>query len=143
MRSFRSLMVAAATILALTACGAAEATPTRFTIEKTCVQQEVAVCTIVSSDISTLPPGTEISYTAIGEGASNGLLAASISVAGGSTLGVCDFNYDGEPIAAKCNFTTGSGNLAGFHLAADVSRNGPAPDPKTIWTWVGTYWFGD
>jgi hypothetical protein len=143
MRSFRSLTVAAATIVALSGCGSATASPTPFTLTKTCVRQELTVCTIVSSDISKLPPGTEIWYTAIGEDASNGLLAASISVAGGSTLGVCDFNYDGTPIAAKCTFTTGSGNLTGFHLAADVSRNGPPPDPKTIWTWVGTYWFGD
>lgn len=140
MRSIRRLVVAA-TILAVSGCGAPEATPTAFHLEKTCVQAS-GVCEIVSSDISQFPPGTEIKYSAIGD-ASNKLLAASITVASGSTLGVCDFNYDGDPLTAKCTFTTGSGDLTGFHLAANVTRDGPGADPKTVWTWIGTYWFGD
>jgi hypothetical protein len=139
MRSVRSLVVAGATILALNGCGSAEATPAPFALDKTCVP-ETNVCTVVTSDIPAFPPGTEIAYKAIGD-SSNGLLAASISVAGGTTLGVCDFNYDGDPLTAKCTFVTGSGNLKGFHLTADVTVTDKGT-PDAVWHWAGTYWFG-
>jgi hypothetical protein len=143
MRSIRNLVVVAASILAVSGCTAASpaASPKAFQLDKTCVA-ETNVCTVVSSDITALPPGSEIAYTAIGDG-SNGLLAASIAVENGSTLGVCDFNYDGDPLAAKCTFTTGTGELTGFHLAADVTVTPEQSDPEAVWHWVGTYWFDD
>jgi hypothetical protein len=140
MRAFQRLMVVAAAIIALSGCGSPTASPTPFTLDKTCVS-ETFVCTVVSSDISRFPAGTEIAYTKIGD-TSNGLLAASITVEGGTTLGVCDFNYDGNPLTAKCTFTTGSGDLTGFHLAADVTVT-DKDTPDAVWHWVGTYWFGD
>jgi hypothetical protein len=139
MGSIRSLIVVAGTVLAVSGCGTPAATPTVFRLDKTCVP-ETRVCTVVSSDIAALPQGTEIAYTPIGEG-SNGLLAASITVGNGSTLGVCDFNYDGNPLTAKCTFTTGTGDLTGFNLVADVTVTGTPPNK--VWHWDGTYWFGD
>lgn len=141
MRSVRSLMVAAATIIALSACGTATASPTPFTLDKTCVP-ETKVCTVVSSDITWFPAGTEIAYTTTGD-SSTGLLVASITVDRGATVGVCDFNYDGKPLTAKCKFTTGSGDLTGFHLLADVTVTPDKAAPDAVWHWVGTYWFGD
>ena len=139
----RSLAAIAAAIGVLSACtpsAPSAGSPMAFRLDKTCVKT-TNVCTVVTSDIAELPPGTTIAYTGIGDGSSH-LLNANIVVANASTLGVCDFNYDHtqQPLWAKCKFTTGTGTLSGFHLDADVTVTKPG-EPGQLWHWVGTYWF--
>ena len=142
MRSVRSLVVVAATLVAVSACTAAPAAAAHkaFQLDKTC-DPEVG-CTIVSSDLEWIPVGTLIRYIPIGDGSlrqSN----ATFVVENGSASGFCDFNHDGKPLAAQCTFLSGTGALKGFHLIADVTLSGDPGLPETIWHWKGTYWFGD
>lgn len=143
MRSIRSLVVVAATILAVSACTAASPAAgahKAFHLDKTCVAD--GGCTIVSSDIDAIPVGTLISYTAIGDG-STLQQNATFTVGDGSASGFCDFNHDGKPLAAQCTFLSGTGALKGFHLVADVTLTGDGKGPDSVWHWDGTYWFGD
>src|ERR1700686_2580645 len=67
MRSIRGLIVVAATLLTVSGCSAspAVAAHTTFKLDKTCTHDAAGVptCTIVSSDIAAIPPGTVINYT--------------------------------------------------------------------------------
>ncbi len=143
MRSVRSLVVVAATILAVSACTAASPAADAhkaFRLDKTCVAD--VGCTIVSSDLDAIPVGTVITYTAIGDG-STLQQNATFTVGNGSASGFCDFNHDGKPLAAQCTFLSGTGTLKGFHLVADVTLTGDGKGPDSVWHWNGTYWFGD
>lgn len=142
MGSIRSLVVVAATILAISACAAAPSAAAHkaFHLDKTC-DPDVG-CTIVSSDVDAIPVGTVVKYSKIGDGStlqSN----ATFTTANGSASGFCDFNHDGKPLAAQCTFLSGTGALKGFHLVADVTLTGDKKDPASVWHWDGTYWFGD
>jgi hypothetical protein len=142
-RSVRSLLVVAATILAVSACTAASPAADAhkaFQLDKTC-DPEVG-CTIVSSDLESIPVGTLIRYTPIGDGSTRQSNATFV-VENGSASGFCDFNHDGKPLAAQCTFLSGTGALKGFHLIADVTLSGDPELPATVWHWNGTYWFGD
>lgn len=141
MRSIRILPVVAAVALVVAACTTAPASataPKAFQLDKTCIPDEG--CTVASSNLDVIPPGTRILYKKVGDG-SAGLKNATITVDGGSATGVCDFNQS-EPLTAKCTFLSGTGKLSGFHLLADVTLTG---DPKVngVWHWVGTFWYGD
>lgn len=130
----------AATVLTISACSAAVDAHKPFHLDKTCA--DANTCTIVSSDLAVIPVGTVITYTNIGDGStlqSN----ATFTVENGSASGFCDFNHDGKPLAAQCTFLSGTGVLTGFHLVADVTLTGDASSPDAVWTWDGTYWFGD
>jgi hypothetical protein len=142
-RSVRSLVVVAATILAISACTAASPAADAhkaFHLDKTC-DPDVG-CTIVSSDIDAIPVGTLVKYTAIGDGSTK-QQNATFTVGNSSASGFCDFNHDGKPLAAQCTFLSGTGALKGFHLVADVTLTGDGKDPASVWHWDGTYWFGD
>jgi hypothetical protein len=141
-RSIRSLIMVAATILAISACTAAPSAAVHkaFHLDKTC-DPDVG-CKIVSSDIDLIPVGTVVKYSQIGDGSTN-QSNATFTVENGSASGFCDFNHDGKPLAAQCTFLSGTGVLKGFHLVADVTLSGPASDPASVWHWDGTYWFGD
>jgi hypothetical protein len=143
MRSIRSLIVAAATLLAISGCSASPATaadtPKAFHLDKTCVKG--VGCTIVSSDLAAIPAGTLITYTLIGDG-STLQKNATFKTKDGSASGFCDFNHDGKPLAAQCTFLSGAGALTGFHLVADVTVDGDQKSPDAVWHWNGTYWFG-
>ena len=143
MRSVRSLVVVAATILAVSACTAASPAADvhkAFHLDKTCVPG--VGCTIVSSDIDAIPVGTLVEYGEIGDG-STLQKNATFTTANGSASGFCDFNHDGKPLAAQCTFLSGTGALKGFHLIADVTLTGDPKLPDSVWHWNGTYWFGD
>lgn len=143
MRSIRSLIVAIVAIAALVAVGGCSASSgadahTTFHLDKTCA---AGVCTIVSSDLAAIPPGTLIKYTVIGDG-STLQKNATFTTKDGSASGFCDFNHDGKPLAAQCTFLSGTGALTGFHLVADVTLTGDSTSPDAVWHWNGTYWFG-
>jgi len=143
-RSIRSLVVLAAAILAINGCAASPAAdePKPFQLDKTCVPD--VGCTIVSSDLDAIPVGTLITYTPIGDGSTRQSNATFV-IENGSATGFCDFNHDGQPLAAQCTFLSGTGELTGFHLVADVTITGDprSQDPPAVWHWDGTYWFGD
>lgn len=138
MRSVRSLLVLACTIVALTVLvpSASAASHKAFHLDKTCVSG--ALCTVQTSSFKAIPPLTDISYTS----GSDGLAYPTIVVRNGSTTGVCDWNQPGPEVLAKCTFGTGTGRLTQFHLAVDVTVTGDPFDPDSVWHWDGTYWFG-
>ncbi len=140
MRSIRSLIVVAATVLTIGACSAAADTHKTFKLDKTCVAG--VGCTILSSDLAAIPPGTLITYTDIGDGSTK-QENATFTTKDGSASGFCDFNHDGKPLAAQCTFLSGTGALTGFHLVADVTLTGDGKSPASVWHWNGTYWFGN
>lgn len=141
MQSIRSLVVVAATVLAVSACTSASQADVHkaFHLDKTCVAD---VCTIVASDIDAIPVGTLIKYSQIGDG-STLQQNATFTVGDATASGFCDFNHDGKPLAAQCTFLSGTGTLKGFHLIADVTLTGDGKGPDSVWHWNGTYWFGD
>jgi hypothetical protein len=145
-RSIRSLVVIAATVLAISACTAAPSAAAHkaFHLDKTCVAiggGGAIACTIVSSDLDAIPAGTLISYTDVGDGSTR-QKNATFTAGNGSASGFCDFNHDGKPLAAQCTFLSGTGALKGFHLVADVTVTG-GNSPDAVWHWAGTYWFGN
>jgi hypothetical protein len=144
MRSIHGLIVAAATLLVISACSAAADAHKAFSMDKTCVRgpADQPICTIVSSSIEAIPPGTVINYTDVGDG-STIQKNAVFMVANGSASGFCDFNHDGKPLAAQCTFLSGTGVLTGFHLVADVTVTDAPNAVDSVWHWNGTYWFGD
>lgn len=141
MRSIRSLIAVAATLLVVGGCAASAAAdaPKKFHLDKTCVKD--VGCTIVSSDLAAIPAGTLITYTLIGDG-STLQKNATFKTKDGSASGFCDFNHDGKPLAAQCTFLSGTGALTGFHLVADVTLTGDGKSQASVWHWDGTYWFG-
>jgi hypothetical protein len=140
MRSIRSLIVVAATLLAVSGCSASPAVAPHkaFHLDKTCVAS--VGCTIVSSNLDAIPTGTLITYTQIGDGSTR-QKNATFTTKSGSASGFCDFNHDGKPLAAQCTFMSGTGGLTGFHLVADVTLTGDGTSPDSVWHWDGTYWF--
>ncbi len=145
MRSVRSLLMAGAAILAVSACTATPSADAHkaFHLDKTCVAGVGGTtCTIVASDLDAIPVGTLIKYTLIGDG-STLQKNATFTTANGSASGFCDFNHDRKPLAAQCTFLSGTGALKGFHLVADVTLTGDGKSPDSVWHWNGTYWFGN
>ena len=136
MRSFRSLMVVVAAIIAFSVLAPSVAAGSNhhkaFHLTKTC--ESDVLCTVVSANFKPFRPGTDITY--VNSDPWNGLAYPTIKIRHGSTTGVCDWNQPEGPVLAKCTFSTGTGRLAGFHLKVDVTLSGD------IWHWDGTYWFG-
>jgi hypothetical protein len=139
MPSIRSLLLVAASMLAISGCSTAANTHKPFNLDKTCTE---AGCTVARSDLAAIPVGTVITYTKIGDGSTK-QQNATFTTKDGSASGFCDFNHDGKPLAAQCTFLSGTGALTGFHLVADVTLTGEDSSPDAVWHWNGTYWFGD
>jgi hypothetical protein len=139
MRSVRSLVVVAATALALTVFvpSASAASPKAFHLDKTCAADSSEplgyVCTIQHADFKWFPAGTEVHYVSQNE--AGDVVQAAIWIKNGSTNGVCVWS---SPVNAVCTFSPGTGRLAQFHLVVNVTANADA----SIWYWDGTYWFG-
>jgi hypothetical protein len=133
MRSVRRLLVVGATValLAILVPSASAASQKAFHLSKTC--ESNFLCTVQSSDFKAIPAGTDITYL---YGADPTLAYPTITIRNGSTTGVCDWAQPGPVVLAKCTFGTGTGRLAAFHLAVDVTFDG------STWFWDGTYWFG-
>jgi hypothetical protein len=139
MRSVRSLVVVAATALALTVFvpSASAAAPKAFHLDKTCAADSSEplgyVCTIQHADFKWFPAGTEVHYLSQNE--AGDVVQAAIWIKNGSTNGVCVWS---SPVNAVCTFSPGTGRLAQFHLVVNVTANADA----SIWYWDGTYWLG-
>jgi hypothetical protein len=138
MRPIRSLVVVAATILALgiLAPSVAAHSPKGFHLDKTCAPDSSAIgyhCTIQHADFKWFPLGTEVHYAA---GPTPDVVYASIAIRNGRTNGVCVWSTD---VNAVCTFLHGTGRLTQFHLRVVVTAN----DDASIWYWDGAYWFGN
>ena len=135
MRSVRSLLVVAATVLAFSALApsVSAASPKAFHLDKTCTSN--VLCTISSSNFKPLTGGTDVTYT--WDATRPWLAYPTIVVRNGSTTGVCDWDQPGPTVLAKCTFDSGTGRLTEFHLAVDVTV-----DANNVWHWDGWYWFG-
>ncbi len=137
MRLARTLIVAAATILALGVLAPSVSAHSRqnFHLDKTCAPDSSPIgyhCTIQHSDFKLFPPGTEVHYAA---GPTDDVVYASIRIRHGSTRGVCVWS---SLVNAICTFNHGTGRLSQFHLRVVVTANADA----SVWYWDGTYWFG-
>jgi hypothetical protein len=103
-----------------------------FHLTKTC-NAEGTLCIVQSSTYADITPGTEITYV----WASDVIALPTITLAGGSTTGVCDWSHPTGPILARCSFESGTGTLTGFHLDVRVT----ATADFSLWYWDGTYSF--
>ena len=145
MHAVRKVLLVTGTIAALSAPGlsvsaAAPSEPQDFLLTKTCAS--AVLCTVQTSSFAPIPTGTDITYTVNGDG-SDGLAYPTITVQDGSTTGVCDWNQPAGPVLAKCTFAAGTELLDQFNLAVDVTVVGDPNAPDSVWTWTGTYWFGN
>jgi hypothetical protein len=141
MRTVRALLVAGATIIALSVLAPSVSADSphhrTFHLDKTC--ESDVLCTIVSSTFKPFRPGTDVTY--VNSDPWNGLAYPTIKIRHGSTTGVCDWNQPPGPVLAKCTFSKGTGRLTGFHLKVDVTVTGDPSLPTSVWHWDGTYWF--
>ena len=137
MRSVRKLLVVAGTIVALTvlAPSVAAASQKSFYLDKTCSADSSEplgyVCTVQHSDFKWIPAGTKVHYLS----QTGNVVQASITIANGSTNGVCVWS---SGVNAVCTFGPGTGRFSQFHLVVTVTAN----EDASIWYWNGTYWFG-
>jgi hypothetical protein len=141
MRSVRSLVVVAATVVALSALAPAvsAASPRSFHLDKTCSSN--VLCALTSSTFKAIPAGTNVSY--VWDTARPWLAYPTIAVRNGRTTGVCDWNQPGtDGVLAICTFANGSGRLTQFHLRVNVTVTGDPTSPTSVWHWDGQYWFG-
>jgi hypothetical protein len=139
MRSLHRLVVAGATILALTAVvpSVSAASHKAFHLEKVC--DTATHCVVTSSSFKAIPAGTEITYG----GPDPNHLTAVITVRNGTATGQCAIGslvgYGDPSLPATCTFDTGTGRLTQFHLSVKVATTAQ----YNPWYWDGTYWFGD
>jgi hypothetical protein len=139
MRSVRSLLVVTGTMFALAvlapSVSAAADTPKPLLITKECSQYTGNVpsfCTITSSTLSAIPAGTKVYY--YGPEINDPDYTSSVAVInagrGNRATGYCSL----LGAVGTCSFWEGTGTLAGFHAAVQVTYDG-GPN----FTWTGTY----
>jgi hypothetical protein len=139
MRSLHRLVVAGATIIALTAVvpSVSAASQKAFHLEKVC--DTATHCVVTSSSFKAIPAGTEITYS----GPDANHLTAVITVKNGTATGQCAIGslvgYGDPSRPATCTFDTGTGRLTQFHLSVEVATTAQF----NPWYWDGVYWFGD
>ena len=148
MRSVRRLVVATGTMLALAVVPSvsAAADPQPLVIHKECSEftgHVPSFCTFVSSTLSAIPGGAKVYY--FGPEIDDPDYTSSVVVIkaghGSRATGYCSvlgvgFGDDpqGRRIVGTCSFWEGTGALAGFHAAVQVTHDG-GPN----FTWTGTY----
>ena len=137
MRSVRSLLVVTSTMLALAVAPSvsAAADPQPLVIHKECSEftgHVPSFCTVVSSTFSAIPGGTKVYY--FGPEIDDPDYTSSLVVIkaghGSRATGYCSL----LGVAGTCSFWEGTGTLAGFHSAVQVTYDG-GPN----FTWTGTY----
>ena len=144
MRSMRSVLVIAGAVLAFTvsaSTASATSIPRPLHMVKDCSTHNGVAptyCTVTMSNLPEVPIGTKIWYT--GPVLSNNLFLSS-NVAfepqdGSSATGYCIFVSKSS--MGLCTFWKGSGRLAGFMAALDVSI-----DTAGLWHFDGEYYFAD
>ena len=142
MRSIRNLLVALATILALTGLAASvtASTPHTLTIVKDCTVgftgKVGSYCTITESNVAQIPAGSRVSY--YGPVLSSSVFVSSTAVisngAANTASGYCQ--VDLRSGVGFCTFWKGTGTLTGFHAVI----NGSA-ESAPRYHWDGRYYF--
>ena len=106
-------------------------------VRKTC--DAINHCTVVESETGPIPVGTEAFYTGplLERRTSSGVILTT--PAGDTATGNCSLNYNTG--LGTCVFTSGTGELAGFHANLKVTSEFPPENPDGLFTWDGTYHF--
>jgi hypothetical protein len=110
-------------------------------VEKECSDyqgQPGQFCTITSSSISEITPGSKVFYTQP-LGVPAGMLDSNVVLDAGEgnrAIGRC--TLDLSTGLGLCTFSDGTGHFAGFHARVEVSAPAHAGDD---WHWRGTYGF--
>ena len=144
MRSIKRLIVALATIAALTflvPSVSASSPIGAVHLTKTCPTWETTqTCTVQTATAGPIPVGTVVSYS----GLFSPTLSATVVLTtpdDSSATGHCTLVWrpelSGDDGFGTCAFTTGTGSLAGIHASLKITD-----DPNTLVTsWDGTYFF--
>ena len=112
-------------------------------VDKECSQyqgQPGQFCTITSSNISEITPGSKVVYTQPA-GIPAGMLDSNVMLDAGEgsrAIGRC--TLDLATGLGLCTFSDGTGRFAGFHARVEVS---PPRYDGDDWHWRGTYGFAD
>jgi hypothetical protein len=137
MRSVRSLLVVTGTMFALAVAPSvsAAADPQLLVINKECSQftgDVPSFCTILSSTLSAIPGGTKVYYYGpeINDPDYTSSMVVISAGRGSRAIGYCSL----LGVVGTCSFWEGTGTLAGFHAAVQVTYDG-GPN----FTWTGTY----
>lgn len=94
-------------------------------------------CTIKSSTLKKIKPGSKVFYLQPAALASNVILDPP-GPGGDKAFGRCSLDKAGN---GKCVFTRGTGALAGFHAELRVAHLGD-PSASPFYYWKGPYGFG-
>jgi hypothetical protein len=119
------------------------ASPRRGTllVEKECSEyqgQPGQFCTITSSSLSEIAPGSKVVYTQPANIPVNMLDSNVLLDAGDGNRAIGRCTVDFATGRGLCTFSDGTGRFAGFHARVEVSP--PAFDGDD-WHWRGTYGF--
>ena len=110
-------------------------------VEKECSEylgQPGQFCTITSSNISEITPGSKVVYTQPA-GIPAGMLDSNVVLdAGDGSRAIGRCTLDITTGLGLCTFSDGTGRLAGFHARVEVS---PPRHDGDDWHWRGTYGF--
>ncbi len=109
-------------------------TPQDFVLTQTC--DTPTSCTVTTSSFAPIAAGTQLSYTP-----DDPESCVTFTVPDGSTTGACDLGRP-APVVGRFTFEGGIGVFDRFHLVADATV-ADETYPGAVWTWTGTYWFGD
>jgi hypothetical protein len=110
-------------------------------VDKECSEykgQSGQFCTITSSNISEITPGSKVVYTQPA-GIPAGVLDSNVLLdAGHGSRAIGRCTLDLATGLGLCTFSDGTGSFAGFHARVDVT---PPKDQTDDWHWRGTYRF--
>ena len=110
-------------------------------VEKECSEyqgQPGQFCTITSSNISEITPGSKVVYTQPA-GVPAGVLDSNVVLdAGDGSRAIGRCTLDLSTGLGLCTFSDGTGHFAGFHARVEVS---PPRYDGDDWHWRGTYRF--
>jgi hypothetical protein len=110
-------------------------------VEKECSEYQGLAgqfCTITSSNISEITPGSKVFYTQPA-GIPAGILDSNVVLDtgdGSRAIGRCTLDF--ATGLGLCTFSDGTGRFAGFHARIEVS---PPRYDGDDWHWRGTYGF--
>ena len=127
--------------LGITSVSASFARSGFLQVDKECSEyqgQPGQFCTITSSDISEITPGSKVVYTQPA-GIPAGMLDSNVVLdagEGGKAIGRCTLAF--ATGLGLCTFSDGTGRFAGFHARVEVS---PPRYDGDDWHWRGTYGF--
>jgi hypothetical protein len=127
--------------LGITSVSASFARSGFLQVDKECSEyqgQPGQFCTITSSDISVITPGSKVVYTQPA-GIPAGMLDSNVVLDardGSRAIGRCTLDF--ATGLGLCAFSDGTGRFAGFHARVEVS---PPRYEGDDWHWRGTYGF--